>query len=162
MIFGDLIADHADMAGKPRIHFPGAVYHAMLRGNDGEDIFYSDADRSRFYNLLEEGREHYVFRVHAFCLAETYNLMRPKQTHRLPCRGRRLCMQLDPQGLDYFYYCGKLRIAFSRKCPVKTFARKSRITGNLGHSTRAQYPRVRRQSERGRLVRGVPEPKLAG
>jgi len=29
------------MARKPRIHYPGAVYHVILRGNGGQDIFYS-------------------------------------------------------------------------------------------------------------------------
>jgi len=40
------------MARKPRIHYPGAFYHVMLRGNGGQDIFFSDADRSRFYLFL--------------------------------------------------------------------------------------------------------------
>ena len=33
------------MARKPRIHFPGAVYHVMLRGNGGQDIFFCPSDR---------------------------------------------------------------------------------------------------------------------
>lgn len=59
---------HFSMARKPRIHFPGAFYHVMLRGNGGQDIFFSDADRSRFYLLLQEGRDRYRHRIHAFCL----------------------------------------------------------------------------------------------
>jgi REP element-mobilizing transposase RayT len=55
------------MARKPRIHYPGAFYHVMLRGNGGQDIFFSDADRSRFYLLLQEGIERYKYRIHAFC-----------------------------------------------------------------------------------------------
>ena len=56
------------MARKPRIHFPGALYHVILRGNARQDIFYDDADRYRFYLLLQEGIERYGYRVHAFCL----------------------------------------------------------------------------------------------
>ena len=41
------------MARKPRIHFPGAFYHVMLRGNGGMDIFGDDQDRSRFFLLLQ-------------------------------------------------------------------------------------------------------------
>jgi hypothetical protein len=33
------------MPRKPRIHFPDAVYHVMLRGNGGQDIFFDTADR---------------------------------------------------------------------------------------------------------------------
>lgn len=56
------------MARKPRIHYPGAVYHVLLRGNGGQDIFFSKADRARFYLLLQEGVEKYAHRIHAFCL----------------------------------------------------------------------------------------------
>ncbi len=56
------------MARKPRIHFPGAVYHVILRGNAGQDIFFDDKDRYRFYLLMQEGLERYGHRVLAFCL----------------------------------------------------------------------------------------------
>jgi len=56
------------MPRKPRIHFPGAVYHVMLRGNHGQDVFSDDADRSRFYLLLQEGTERFKHRIHSFCL----------------------------------------------------------------------------------------------
>lgn len=56
------------MARKPRIHYPGAFYHVILRGNGGRDIFNSAADRSRFYLLIQEGIERYGHRIHAFCL----------------------------------------------------------------------------------------------
>jgi putative transposase len=56
------------MARKPRIHFPGAFYHVMLRGNGKQNIFFADDDRYRFYLFLQEGIEHYKHRVHAFCL----------------------------------------------------------------------------------------------
>lgn len=37
------------MARKPRIHYPAALYHVMLRGNGGADIFFDDDDRYRFF-----------------------------------------------------------------------------------------------------------------
>jgi putative transposase len=43
------------MARKPRIHFPGAFYHVMLRGNGKQNIFFADDDRYRFYLFLQEG-----------------------------------------------------------------------------------------------------------
>ena len=33
------------MARKPRLHIPGGLYHVMLRGNGGQDIFIDDEDR---------------------------------------------------------------------------------------------------------------------
>jgi putative transposase len=56
------------MARKPRIHYPGALYHVILRGNARQDIFFEDADRYRFYLLLQEGTERFGHRIHAFCL----------------------------------------------------------------------------------------------
>ncbi len=47
------------MARKPRIHYPGATYHVMLRGNGGQDIFFSPSDRYRLYLLLQEDIEKY-------------------------------------------------------------------------------------------------------
>lgn len=56
------------MARKPRIHFPGALYHVIIRGNARQDIFFDDADRYRFYLLMQEGTERYGHRILAFCL----------------------------------------------------------------------------------------------
>ena len=56
------------MARKPRIHFPEAVYHVILRGNAGQNVFREDQDFLRFYRLIEEGRKRYAHRIHAFCL----------------------------------------------------------------------------------------------
>lgn len=56
------------MARKPRIYYPGAVYHVILRGNAGKEIFFSDKDRYRFYLLLQEGQERFGYLIHAFCL----------------------------------------------------------------------------------------------
>ena len=55
------------MARKSRIHYPGAVYHVILRGNGGQDIFFARQDRTRFYLLLQEGVERFGHRIHAFC-----------------------------------------------------------------------------------------------
>ena len=56
------------MARKPRLHYPGALYHVILRGNARQDIFFSDQDRCRFLLLTQEGLERYDHRVLAFCL----------------------------------------------------------------------------------------------
>ena len=56
------------MARKPRVHYPAALYHVILRGNGGQEIFFGQEDRFRFYLLLQEGIERYGHQVHAFCL----------------------------------------------------------------------------------------------
>lgn len=56
------------MARKPRVHYPTALYHVIMRGNARQDIFFDNEDRIRFYLLLQEGTEKYGHRIHAFCL----------------------------------------------------------------------------------------------
>ena len=56
------------MARKPRVHYPGALYHVTLRGNSGQTIFFDDRDRTRFCFLVQEGIERFAHRIHAFCL----------------------------------------------------------------------------------------------
>lgn len=56
------------MARKPRVHYPTALYHVILRENGGQEIFFSKEDRFWFYLLLQEGIERYGHRIHAFCL----------------------------------------------------------------------------------------------
>jgi putative transposase len=60
------------MPRKPRIHYPGAFYHVMLRGNAGQDIFFDAANRSRFLLLLQQGLTRYRQRVHAYCLMDNH------------------------------------------------------------------------------------------
>ena len=60
------------MARKARIHVPGGVYHVMMRGNGGQDIFFADQDRYRIYLLLQEGTIRFDYRVHAFCLMDNH------------------------------------------------------------------------------------------
>jgi REP element-mobilizing transposase RayT len=56
------------MARKPRLHVPGGVYHVMLDGNGGPEIFLTDEDRLHFYDLVEEGVDRFGHRIHGFCL----------------------------------------------------------------------------------------------
>lgn len=56
------------MARKPRVHYPSALYHVIIRGNARQDIFFDDEDRIRFCLLLQEGIQRYGHRIHAFCL----------------------------------------------------------------------------------------------
>lgn len=55
------------MARKPRLHVPGGLYHVMLRGNAGQNIFFDDEDRYHLYLLLQHGVERYGHRIHGFC-----------------------------------------------------------------------------------------------
>jgi len=55
------------MARRTRFHLPNSIYHVMLRGNDGQPIFFSNGDRCRMCLLIQEGIERFGYTVHAFC-----------------------------------------------------------------------------------------------
>ncbi|MCG8333085.1 MAG: transposase, partial [Proteobacteria bacterium] len=55
------------MARKPRIHFTGAVYHVMLRGNGGQNIFFNSKDYTIFEQLLAEGVDRFNHQIHGYC-----------------------------------------------------------------------------------------------
>ena len=55
------------MARKPRIHYPGAIYHVMLRGNAKQAIFHKDEEYRYFENILAQGLERNSVRLHAYC-----------------------------------------------------------------------------------------------
>lgn len=55
------------MARKPRIHYPGALYHVTLRGNNRQTIFFRDSDRLLWESILVTALERYDARIHGYC-----------------------------------------------------------------------------------------------
>jgi putative transposase len=60
------------MARPLRIQFENAYYHATCRGNSGQEIFSTDADRSRFLDLLERSNDVYQTEILAYVLMSTH------------------------------------------------------------------------------------------
>lgn len=60
------------MARKLRIHYPGAQYHVMVRGNNKQDIFFHDKDRFVFYKLMQDLPEKFKVKIYAFCMMKNH------------------------------------------------------------------------------------------
>jgi putative transposase len=60
------------MARKPRIHFPGALYHVIARGNRRERIFRDEKDYQLYLKFLREYKDHYGFYLYAYTLLPTH------------------------------------------------------------------------------------------
>lgn len=56
------------MSRPQRIYYAGAVYHIILRGNNGEGIFKNSADRIRFLGKLKYYKDKFKFKIYCFCL----------------------------------------------------------------------------------------------
>jgi putative transposase len=64
-----VVLDHTVlMSRRPRLQFPGAVYHVMARGNRKLPIFHDQFDRARFIRIVERATAMYGTRVFAVCL----------------------------------------------------------------------------------------------
>ena len=79
---------------KPRIHRPTFFYHVILRGNNGQQIFFSDIDRCRLCFIIQQGVERFDHRIHGFCfmsnhihlIIQTGNVQLSKIMHHLGSR----------------------------------------------------------------------------
>src|SRR4030067_2682380 len=60
------------MARKPRVHFPGALYHVISGGNQRQDIFLDDQDLSTFLSYLSEYKIRYPFHLYAYSLMKNH------------------------------------------------------------------------------------------
>jgi putative transposase len=56
------------MARKPRIHFTGALYHVISRGNRGQVIFPDEGDYELYRRFLREYKKRYSFFIYAYAL----------------------------------------------------------------------------------------------
>lgn len=63
------------MARKPRIHYPGALYHVMLRSSDGAELFIEDPNCQYAEALVAEGVARLAHRIYAYC--RIYNYVHP-------------------------------------------------------------------------------------
>ena len=60
------------MARRHRFHSPTATYHVMLRGNDGQPIFFSERDKTKMCLLIQQGVERFRHNIEAFCFMSNH------------------------------------------------------------------------------------------
>jgi putative transposase len=53
---------------KPRLHYPGALYHVISRGNNRQATFLTDQDYQAFLTRLQKLKARVPFRLFAYCL----------------------------------------------------------------------------------------------
>ncbi len=56
------------MARPPRIQYPGAFYHVIVRGNQRQAIFNDNKDRARYLELIDGYRKQHGFILYAYTL----------------------------------------------------------------------------------------------
>ena len=71
-VCGPQLVAHEQMARRPRLQIPGAVYHVMSRGNRKGRIFEDDTDRERLLSTIEGASHRYAIRCYAACLMNNH------------------------------------------------------------------------------------------
>jgi hypothetical protein len=56
------------LARRPRVHFPGALYHVISRGNQRQKIYKDDLDYQRFETLLGEVLKRHSLTLYGYVL----------------------------------------------------------------------------------------------
>jgi putative transposase len=88
------------MARLPRLSVPAYPHHVIQRGNNGQPIFQTDADRRRMLELIEEYARQFEVAVHAYVLMDNHLhlLLTPRTGDGLP----RLMQALGRRYVRYF------------------------------------------------------------
>ena len=60
------------MARKPRIHFPGALYHVITRGNRRQGIFRDEKDLARFLSYISDCKNRFPCYLYAYALMKNH------------------------------------------------------------------------------------------
>jgi REP element-mobilizing transposase RayT len=60
------------MSRKPRVQFPGALYHVIARGNKSQRVFRREEDFKLYLKFLSEYKATFGFLLYAFALMPTH------------------------------------------------------------------------------------------
>jgi len=60
------------MARKPRIHYQGALYHVIVRGNNRTCIFKNRENKEGYKKIVSKYKKRYRFKLYAYCLMDNH------------------------------------------------------------------------------------------
>lgn len=60
------------MARKPRVHYEGAVYHVIARGNNRARVFGTDEEKLKYLEIIEDYKKRYGFRLYAYVVMDNH------------------------------------------------------------------------------------------
>jgi len=60
------------VARKPRIHYEGALYHVMVRGNNRSYIFRNEDNKKTYKKIVSKYKKRYRFKLYAYCIMDNH------------------------------------------------------------------------------------------
>ncbi|OAM96105.1 transposase IS200-family protein [Pelosinus fermentans DSM 17108] len=61
------------MARKPRVHYDGALYHVIARGNNRANVFETDEKKEKYLEILADYKERYDFQLYAYVIMDNHS-----------------------------------------------------------------------------------------
>lgn len=72
------------MPRKPRVHYPGAIYHVIARGNNQEHILASDLDKNRYIEKIKKYKDRFPFHLYGYVIMDNHaHMLLEVQEHPL-------------------------------------------------------------------------------
>ncbi|WP_176431624.1 transposase [Anaerovirgula multivorans] len=72
LLANDMIILVINMARKPRIHYPGALYHVMVRGNNGENVLSEEIHKNKYLDIIASYKDKISFILYAHCIMDNH------------------------------------------------------------------------------------------
>jgi len=69
------------MARKPRVHFEGALYHVIVRGNNREFIFKDDHWKQNYLEIIKRYKEKFGFKLYGYVIMDNHAHLIIEVTH---------------------------------------------------------------------------------
>lgn len=60
------------MARKPRLYYPGGLYHIICRGNNGAYIFEKDKNKLKYLKIIQRYKKRYGFKLYAYVIMSNH------------------------------------------------------------------------------------------
>ena len=60
------------MPRKTRIHYEGALYHVIVRGNNRSSIFEKKENKATYLNIIKRYKKKYSFKLYAYCIMDNH------------------------------------------------------------------------------------------
>ncbi|SMD03932.1 transposase [Sporomusa malonica] len=60
------------MARKPRVHYEGAIYHVIARGNNRSRVFETDEEKGKYLEILSDYKKRYSFQLYAYVIMDNH------------------------------------------------------------------------------------------
>lgn len=60
------------MARKPRIHYDGALYHVITRGNNKKNVFKGENEKEEYLRIIKRYKDRYGFKLYSYCIMDNH------------------------------------------------------------------------------------------